>query len=937
MLNFVSSGVVVVTALDAHGESTGFGSGCIVGEGLVLTNYHVLEDAVSAKIQPKGDDNERLGKEQQVVGYRAVDIKNDLVLLKVEGMSPNLHTFSVPDSDSLEQHDQVFCMGHPDGLKFSTSPGFVSGLLKTSDMPEQLQAVLLSADTEWIQTDAVISGGSSGGPLLNERGELVGINTLVLPDSRIAFAVSSSHVRELLHQKNQPVTALPMPDADVITTKSLADMKAGFDREFRQMVIDVRRLQASGDVDEVQKLIQMNNPGPVCLRRCCELAEKHKGAPEAADALKFSADVLKTSRALPNNGRQYLDELLSKATADPGLIPLSPRVINSLLGLSYSIELESFLRRLINSEQPDSLKGAAGVVLVSAMADSSDSSFKPEMLELAADIKARFGAERFRTTTIGEVLTPVLDAEKFAVGSMAPEITGADAEGKTFSLSDYRGKVVMLDFWADWCPHCRNMYAEERALVERMKDKPFALLGVNGDEPDRARGVIEAGTVTWRSWLDGSGGPIAELYQIEGWPTILVLDATGRIRFTGVRGAELEAAIESLLNDVPPTIPQDVLAENATWKYSELSQANTPDNWNQTTFDDSEWQTGKGSFAFEGQHEGGTDFSSVPPGQRPIVTLFRTTFDVSDAQPPTSQVMNIRYRDGVTVFLNGKEVYRGNLYRDSELQGVAASRASEREANGIVVPINANDVVPGSNCLAVALHQYSAYSAAPLLSLTMGRMPNLLEGIESLPPGEKSKICRIIAQAGTEVPGASAILEKLQTDASEAVRVSAAAAAAMNGFPVAISDLSEPEAHQNLFSQVMQLNSNAWAIVESAKFTPGQYADALRMVSASHALKLFVHEELKSEVRGIDNTMGVALYRNGQYEKAIEKLQKSIELEGENPVDVAFVSLAHFKLGDKEQSRKGEALFRELLKKEEWQHSALALQAQKELIAGLSE
>ena len=65
------------------------------------------------------------------------------------------------------------------------------------------------------------------------------------------------------------------------------------------------------------------------------------------------------------------------------------------------------------------------------------------------------------------------------IGAPAPEIRAIDLDGKMFSLSDYRGKVVDLSFWADWCPWCVKLFPHEKALVEKYKDRPFVLLGVS--------------------------------------------------------------------------------------------------------------------------------------------------------------------------------------------------------------------------------------------------------------------------------------------------------------------------------------------------------------------------------------------------------------------------------------------------------------------------
>lgn len=116
-----------------------------------------------------------------------------------------------------------------------------------------------------------------------------------------------------------------------------------------------------------------------------------------------------------------------------------------------------------------------------------------------------------------------------AIGKVAPEITGEDIDGKPMKLSDYRGKVVALVFWATWCGPCMGLVPHERDLTERLKGKPFVLLGIDGD-PDReqAKKVASRERMSWRSWWNGGPtGPITTLYNVEGWPTVYVLDDKG--------------------------------------------------------------------------------------------------------------------------------------------------------------------------------------------------------------------------------------------------------------------------------------------------------------------------------------------------------------------------------------------------------------------------
>ena len=97
------------------------------------------------------------------------------------------------------------------------------------------------------------------------------------------------------------------------------------------------------------------------------------------------------------------------------------------------------------------------------------------------------------------------------------------------------------------------MYPHERSLVKRLENKPFALLGVNSDRDRQAlKQVLQRENITWRSWWDGgsTGGPIATQWDIDGWPSIFVIDHKGIIRYRNVRGKELDTAVDTLLQEL---------------------------------------------------------------------------------------------------------------------------------------------------------------------------------------------------------------------------------------------------------------------------------------------------------------------------------------------------------------------------------------------------
>ena len=166
---------------ERESRQEGLGSGVIVtSDGYVLTNNHVVEGADELKIT-LADDRDFIGK---VIGS---DPKTDIAVLKIEG--ENLPTVTLADSDKLRVGDVVFAVGNPLGVGQTVTMGIVSA--KGRSKLGLLDNV--SGYEDFIQTDAAINMGNSGGALIDARGRLVGINSAILSPSRgnigIGFAI----------------------------------------------------------------------------------------------------------------------------------------------------------------------------------------------------------------------------------------------------------------------------------------------------------------------------------------------------------------------------------------------------------------------------------------------------------------------------------------------------------------------------------------------------------------------------------------------------------------------------------------------------------------------------------------------------------------------------------------------------------------------------
>lgn len=137
------------------------------------------------------------------------------------------------------------------------------------------------------------------------------------------------------------------------------------------------------------------------------------------------------------------------------------------------------------------------------------------------------------------------------IGRPAVDFAAEDLTGKRISLSDYRGKVVLLDFWATWCGPCLAELPNVKQVHDKYKDKGLVVIGISLDR-DRSRlqsFVMQQG-VHWPQIFEGGGGyNIAQLYRVNAIPSTFLLDREGVIRYTNLRGPRLERSVVRLLGN----------------------------------------------------------------------------------------------------------------------------------------------------------------------------------------------------------------------------------------------------------------------------------------------------------------------------------------------------------------------------------------------------
>lgn len=340
------------------------------------------------------------------------------------------------------------------------------------------------------------------------------------------------------------------------TAAKLIELRGEFQKQQAEFM---KRYQAAPTQEEKTALIKSMPPRDPFAKDALALAKADPKDPAAFDALMMAVQMASPGSAIADEARSIMVrdhvenpklgtmlDFIAMAAGSEGraacqAIIDSPKAGRETKSLALLALGNSWLRQA----------GAAGI-------DPKESS------------KAEAEAEKALTLVekeYGDITDPrgrkvadqakglLFEIRSLGLGREAPDVKCPKlGDGSTLSddnLKAYRGKVVVIDIWATWCGPCRAMIPHEREMVERLKDKPFTLISVSGDDKvETLRGFLAKEPMPWVHWYAGRNGFLKD-WNIRFFPTIYVIDKSGVIRHKNLRGEALEKAVVALLEEKP--------------------------------------------------------------------------------------------------------------------------------------------------------------------------------------------------------------------------------------------------------------------------------------------------------------------------------------------------------------------------------------------------
>lgn len=335
---------------------------------------------------------------------------------------------------------------------------------------------------------------------------------------------------------------------------------------------DLDKLAGALDRNAVTQWGKIRDLAPALLARARQL-------PNHARAGRLLAAVCAMTRPSEDEKPPLIyadaaDLIADQQAASPDIVHFSEGLRS---GAPWTAPYERHLRSVLKVNR-DRFVRCSSLFALACVAQSTSEDRQDEAKSLFEQFLAEFdGTFAYRAQSIeqqyGQLAEDQLnELQTRALGKAAPEIEGFDLDDKPMKLSEYRGRVVLLNFWGTWCYPCMKLIPHERQLVKTFQGQPFAIVGVNCDEDlTKARTAVVENEMTWRSFRDQvkQQSMITTKWQVVGYPALYLIDHHGTIRRRWIGAPALEelnhmtrVLVDAARANVPPHEMRAVMAAN---------------------------------------------------------------------------------------------------------------------------------------------------------------------------------------------------------------------------------------------------------------------------------------------------------------------------------------------------------------------------------------